>query len=86
MNPIRQGLSSRLRRRTTAKQWCIINERRMNSPNKANRSNAEKTSRSIDPPVAADPIGAGTASGMQRLILIGARENYTTLERVRAAG
>jgi hypothetical protein len=32
MNLIRQGLSSRRRRQTTAKQWCIINERRMNRP------------------------------------------------------
>ena len=35
MNLIRQGLSSRLRRQTTAKQWCIINERRMNRPPRA---------------------------------------------------
>ena len=62
MNLIRQGLSSRLRRQTTAKQWCIINERRMNRPPKAvsvgSQPKADQRRRARDM-LAADPGGGG---------------------------
>src|SRR5215469_18239958 len=60
MNLIQEGLSSRLRRQTTAKQWCIINERRMNRPPRAvsvgGHPKADQRRRARDM-LAADPGG-----------------------------
>ena len=62
MNLIRQGLSSRLRRQTTAKQWCIVSERRMNRPTRVvsvgSHPKADQRRRARDM-LAADPGGGG---------------------------
>ena len=61
MNLIWQGLSSRLHRQTTAKQWCIINERRMNRPPRAVSvgSHPKADQRRARDMLAADPGGGG---------------------------
>jgi len=66
MNLIRQGLSSRLRRQTTAKQWCIINERCMNRPTRVvSLGSHPKVDQRM---LAADPVAPVTASSTRRLI------------------
>src|SRR6516165_2642312 len=60
MKLTRQGLSSRLRRRAIAKQWCFINERRMNWPRKSGQHwQPQPDERRRDHTVAAEPLGAG---------------------------
>ena len=56
MKLTRQGLSSRLRRRAIAKQWCFINERR---PERVVSIGSDNPMNGTDHTVAAEPLGAG---------------------------
>ena len=86
MNLIWQRLSSNLQ--ITAKQWCIINERRMNRAQQVGASigshnpiNPEGVAKA-DHTVAADRLAPVTGSSA-RLISIFVVETHTTLERIR---
>ena len=89
MNLIRQGLSSRLRRQITAKQWCIINEPRMNRSSRVvsvgSHAKVDQRLRACDRWTTCWPSIRlrRTASSTRRLISTGGRDIQTILDRVR---